>query len=92
MRSSTDEYITIGETEVKGRLLEKEIWKNYIDIEENDMIAYHVKKEEDYTFANLSRFKYPLNVGKRLFWYIFMAIILSLVSSYIYNKISESFF
>ena len=92
MRSSTDEYITIGDTEVKGRLLEKEIWKNYINIEENDMIAYHVKKEEDYTFSNLSRFKYPLNVGERLFWYIFIAIILSLASSYIYAEISKLFF
>ena len=92
MRSSTDEYITIGDTEVKGRLLEKEIWKNYIDIEENDMIAYHIIKKGDGTFLNLSRFKYPLNVGERLFWYIFIAIIFSLVSSYIYDKISELFF
>ena len=92
MRSSTDEYITIGDTEVKGRLLEKEIWKNYIDIEENDMIAYHVKEEKDDTFSNLSRFKYPLNVGERLFWYIFIAIILSLASSYIYAEISKLFF
>lgn len=90
MRSSTDEYITIGDGNVQGRLLEKEIWENYISIEENDMIAYHVKSQKkEYTFSNLSRFKYPLNVGRRLFRYVIVGIGLSLLSSYIYEILKK---
>lgn len=86
MRNSTDEYITIGDGKVQGRLLEKEIWENYINIEENDMIAYHVKSEkEEGIFSNLSRFKYPLNVGKRLIRYVLVGIGLSLLSSFFYD-------
>ena len=86
MRNSTDEYITIGDGKVQGRLLEKELWENYINIEENDMIAYHVKSEkEESIFSNLSRFKYPLNVGRRLIRYVLVGVGLSLLSSFIYD-------
>ena len=76
MRNSTDEFVTIGDNEVNGRLLEKEIWKDYIEIEETDMIAYHIKATKDpiYTFLNLSRFKYPLNIKKTIILYFLYII------------------
>lgn len=93
MRNSTDEFVTIGDSEVNGRLLEKEIWKDYIEIEETDMIAYHIKatKAPIYTFLNLSRFKYPLNIKKTIILYIFIAIILSIISSAIYEVCKSLF-
>ena len=87
MRNSTDEFITVGEDEVNGRLLEKEIWKEYIEIKETDMIAYHIKGGKDSSFSNLSRFKYPLNIRKRILCYIMIGLILSLFSSFIYDMI-----
>ena len=87
MRNSTDEFITVGKDEVNGRLLEKEIWKEYIEIKETDMIAYHIKGGKDSSFSNLSRFKYPLNIRKRILCYIMIGLILSLFSSFIYDMI-----
>lgn len=87
MRNSTDEFITVGKDEVNGRLLEKEIWKEYIEIKETDMIAYHIKGGKDSSFSNLSRFKYPLNIKKRILCYIMIGLILSLFSSFIYDMI-----
>ncbi|UAY77834.1 hypothetical protein K7G90_000066 [Pasteurella canis] len=85
MRSSTDEYIASADT-YKSRLLENEVWNKYISLSENDVIAYHFKKDKDKnisSFTNLSRFKYPLNVKERIFCYIGIVIMISILSSMI---------
>lgn len=44
MRNSTDEFIS-GSDKYKSRLLEREVWKDYFKLEDdNDVIAYHFKK------------------------------------------------
>lgn len=85
IRNSTDEFVGVDSSNVESRILEKEIWKNYIRVDENDMIAYHVKKENKEgdinSFSNLSRFKYPLNVAKRMLLYLFVVMIISFLAS-----------
>lgn len=98
MRSSTDEFVSSSD-KYKSRLLEREVWKDYIELNKNDVIAYHFKelseKKEDYikyisSFTNLSRFKYPLNIRKRIFLYILAIIVISVVSNFIYGFLSRA--
>lgn len=93
MRSSTDEFISSSD-KYKSRLLEIEVWKDYIDLNKNDVIAYHFKEIAEEinnkrryisSFTNLSRFKYPLNVGKRMLSYLGVIILISLLSNLIYE-------
>ena len=51
MRSSTDEFISSSD-KYKSRLLEREVWKDYIKLNDSDVIAYHFKevKVSDYIF------------------------------------------
>lgn len=84
MRDATDEFVS-GTNEYKSRILEKEVWKDYIFLENNDVIAYHFKKMNCSSFSNLSRFKYLLNVKKRVFCYISILLFLSVVSNAIYE-------
>lgn len=89
MRDSTDEFIS-GSDRYKSRLLEREVWKDYIVLDNNDVIAYHFKeisekKDEvkNYisSFTNLSRFKYPLNIKRRLFRYILAIMAISVAAN-----------
>ncbi|AHG78678.1 hypothetical protein X875_560 [Mannheimia varigena USDA-ARS-USMARC-1388] len=86
MRSSTDEYIASAE-KYKSRLLENEVWNKYITLSKNDIIAYHFKdivnSENEYisSFANLSRFKYPLNIKERVCVYMGVISLISIISS-----------
>jgi hypothetical protein len=98
MRSSTDEFVSSSD-KYKSRLLEREVWKDYIELNKNDVIAYHFKevseKKESYikyisSFTNLSRFKYPLNVPERIFCYILAIIVISVVSNFIYGFLSRT--
>ncbi|QIM69072.1 hypothetical protein [Basfia succiniciproducens] len=95
MRSSTDEFIS-GSDKYKSRLLEREVWKDYIELNKNnDVIAYHFKeiaeeknennKKYISSFTNLSRFKYPLNVGKRMLCYVLIVILISVISNLFYD-------
>lgn len=89
MRNSTDEFVS-GMSEYKSRLLEKEVWEEYIKLNKNDVIAYHFKNklgEKISSFSNLSRFKYPLNVMSRLCRYIIAIVILSILSNMMYDFI-----
>lgn len=89
MRNSTDEHISSSD-KYKSRILENEIWNKYIPLSKYDVIAYHFKDiankkdnkiEYISSFTNLSRFKYPLNVTKRIIIYILVIIGLSICSS-----------
>ncbi|HHW7507977.1 TPA: hypothetical protein ACU21B_001835 [Mannheimia haemolytica] len=96
MRSSTDEHISSAD-KYKSRLLENEVWNKYISLSKDDIIAYHFKdivqkeekeeKEIEYisSFTNLSRFKYPLNVKERMFIYVGVITIISIISSIFAN-------
>lgn len=93
MRNSTDEYIS-GADKYKSRILENEVWNDYIELsEENDIVAYHFKEiskkegSRNYitSFKNLSRFKYPLNVKKRLFRYLLIIVGISIFSNFLYD-------
>lgn len=99
MRRSTDEFIS-GSDRYKSRLLEREVWKDYIDLNNNDVIAYHFKEvyeklddRQKYisSFTNLSRFKYPLNVTRRIFYYVLTIIVISLLSNALYGLFSKFF-
>ena len=91
IRNSTDEFITVGDIKVKSRILENEVWKDYIKINDIDMIAYHFKNDSDdaFSFEKLARFKYPLNVGKRVMVYVGIIISISLISSGIFEIIKK---
>lgn len=100
MRDSTDEFIS-GSDRYKSRLLEREVWKDYIVLDNNDVIAYHFKeisekKDEvkNYisSFTNLSRFKYPLNIKRRLFRYILAIIAISVAANIFSSFLSRFIF
>ena len=91
MRDSTDEFIS-GSDSYKSRLLEREVWKDYIALDNNDVIAYHFKeisekKGVNYisSFTNLSRFKYPLNIKRRLAPYILAIMTISVAANIVYG-------
>ena len=92
MRSSTDEFISSSD-KYKSRLLEREVWKDYIKLNDSDVIAYHFKevKVSDYisSFTNLSRFKYPLNTKRRICYYILAIVLISLLSNVLYGLLSR---
>ena len=93
MRSSTDEFISSSD-KYKSRLLEREVWKDYIKLNDSDVIAYHFKevKVSDYisSFTNLSRFKYPLNTKRRICYYILAIVLISLLSNVLYGLLSRT--
>jgi len=100
MRDSTDEFVS-GSDRYKSRLLEREVWKDYIVLDNNDVIAYHFKeipekKDEvkNYisSFTNLSRFKYPLNIKRRLFPYILAIMVISVAANIVYGFLSRFIF
>ena len=91
MRDSTDEFIS-GSDSYKSRLLERDVWKDYIALDNNDVIAYHFKeisgkKGEGYisSFTNLSRFKYPLNLKRRIIPYILAIMAISVAANMVYG-------
>lgn len=103
MRNSTDEYISSTD-KYKSRILEKELWKDYIELNNIDVIAYHFKDTANQleinekssnkmkyisSFRNLSRFKYPLNVGKRICLYLSIIVAISVLSSLIASCIYD---
>ena len=93
MRSSTDEFISSSD-KYKSRLSEREVWKDYIKLNDSDVIAYHFKevKVSDYisSFTNLSRFKYPLNTKRRICYYILAIVLISLLSNVLYGLLSRT--
>ena len=93
MRNSTDEFISSAD-KYKSRLLEREVWKDYIKLNDSDVIAYHFKEVSDVgyisSFTNLSRFKYPLNTKRRICYYILAIVLISLLSNILYGWLSRT--
>lgn len=94
MRNSTDEFISSAD-KYKSRLLEREVWKDYIKLNDSDVIAYHFKEVNDTrdyisSFTNLSRFKYPLNTKRRICYYILAIVLISLLSNILYGFLSRT--
>ncbi|VEB24402.1 hypothetical protein [Avibacterium volantium] len=97
IRNSSDTFINVDSKALTSRLLEHEIWENYLPKEidkEKDMMAYHFKEKNNdgiKVYTNLSQFSYLFNVKKRLCIYflisMFIAIIASYISSFIYDHL-----
>lgn len=93
LRRATDVFIHQGE-EVSSRLLEKSLWRKYIDGLDESVIAYHFKKTwkspnkpvDD--FGVLARFEYQQINKKRLMVYLVCVVIISVISGLITNFIS----
>lgn len=85
LRNSNDEFLYF-DSEVKSRVLEKELWSRYIENIPEDVIAYHIKgtsnKEKGIkSFSKLVRFRYE----KTSWWSI---IIILLIGTYLKDIIS----
>lgn len=95
LRNFSDEFIYYDGA-VKSRILETDLWKEYIEEIDDDLIAYHIKKiikqdkieNEDTiegidSFINLSRFRYSKTNYSEIIKYIFIIIFYSVVSGLI---------
>lgn len=97
LRDANDSIIHYGEN-INSRILEKNLWNNYIEGANRNIIAYHIKKkskknddgEWDYIedFSNLSRFQYQRNTWRVIFIYIAVIIILGAIGGVFGNWLS----
>lgn len=98
LRLTSDTLIQQGDT-VSSRLLEQNIWKEYIPSLTENIIAYHFKKkidENDFNsigvkeFVILTRFEYQKTNKRLLATYLYMLIYMSVLSNAISNWMSGS--
>lgn len=80
---------------VDSRMLEKDLWIEYIEDIDGDIIAYHMKKKKESengieSYSNLTRFKYSTSTGKVIGIFILCIILLNLTSNYLFSKISPT--
>lgn len=81
MRNSNDEFLYL-DGNVNSRVLEKELWSNYIENIPEDVIAYHIKevpkveRDKIKSFSKLVRFKYDKTSWIRI-------IIIILINAYL---------
>lgn len=81
LRNSNDEFLYL-DGNINSRVLEKELWSNYIESVPEDVIAYHIKEvpknETDgiKSFSKLVRFKYDKTSWIRI-------VIIILVNAYL---------
>lgn len=86
LRNSNDEFLYL-DGNVNSRVLEKELWSNYIENIPEDVIAYHIKevpkvgRDRIKSFSKLVRFKYDKTSWIRI-------IIIILVNAYLKEIIS----
>lgn len=86
LRNSNDEFLYL-DGNVNSRVLEKELWSNYIENIPEDVIAYHIKevpkvgRDKIKSFSKLVRFKYDKTSWIRI-------IIIILVNAYLKEIIS----
>jgi hypothetical protein len=93
LRKATDVFIHQGE-DVSSRLLEKPLWKKYIDGLNENVIAYHFKKKSNNDegiedFCVLSRFEYQQLNKKKLIAYTYLVVFLGVVSGLIANYLPQ---
>lgn len=81
LRNSNDEFLYL-DGNVNSRVLEKELWSNYIENIPEDVIAYHIKevpkveRDKIKSFSKLVRFKYDKTSWIRI-------IIIILINAYL---------
>jgi hypothetical protein len=94
LRKASDLIINYGK-QISSRMLEKDLWKDYIEESKHDIIAYHIKEkarinvnsqsdEFEYIqdFSDLTRFQYNNEKNlKVLGVYILLAIIIGAIGS-----------
>lgn len=98
LRKTTDLFIHQGET-VSSRLLEKNLWENYIGGLTDNVIAYHFKKKiflskekngiKDYSV--LTRFEYERLDIKVMLLYTCIVLYLGLLSSALFYFLQKSY-
>lgn len=98
LRLTSDTLIQQGDT-VSSRLLEQNIWKEYIPSLTENIIAYHFKKKSDEKdinsegvkeFVILTRFEYQKTNRWLLGTYLYMLIYMSVLSNALSNWMSGS--
>lgn len=104
LRSANDEIIHYGK-EINSRMLERDLWSDYIDGTSHNIIAYHIKSKakkvydskkdlceyEEYIddFCDLTRFQYQKDTRWIIIKYIIGIIVLGAIGGVIGNIISK---
>ncbi|WP_291256142.1 hypothetical protein [Fusobacterium sp.] len=101
LRNFNDDFIYY-DGNVSSRMLESDLWKDYIEETNDDLMAYHIKrkkgedKEFIESFTNLSRFRYQRNnLYLSIKYFIFLllsSIIPGITTNLIYGKWNEKHF
>lgn len=96
LRKASDELSYHGSTKLSSRLMENELWSQYINGLDKNVVAYHFKEiaskekilEE---FVILTRFEYKKNKWFLVSKYTLIVVLLGAVSSLLASWINESF-
>ncbi len=102
LRNFNDDFIYY-DGDVSSRMLESDLWKDYIEETDEDLMAYHIKmkrSEEERknniyieSFTNLSRFRYQKNnvyISIKYFIFLLLSSILpGMTTNLIYEKWDE---
>lgn len=104
LRSANDVIIHYGKN-MSSRILEKDLWKTYIDGCDQNIIAYHIKSKADVyfdsesecykvrkyveNFTDLSRFQYKKGTKKIIAGYVTGIVVLGALGGILGNLISK---
>lgn len=99
LRNFNDDFIYY-DGDVSSRMLESDLWKNYIEETDEDLMAYHIKRKKGEnkefidSFTNLSRFRYQKNnlyiLIKYFIFLLLSSVFPGMTTSLIYKKWSEN--
>ncbi|WP_047396086.1 hypothetical protein [Cetobacterium sp. ZOR0034] len=91
LRNANDEFIYY-DGKIKSRLLEVEIWKDYIEFIDTDTITYHIKKIANdnqelgiENFICLTRFKFTSESVSLLIYYLIFVLFLAIIANSIFG-------
>lgn len=91
LRDANDEFIYY-DGKIKSRLLEVEIWKDYIEFIDTDTITYHIKKIADdkqelgiENFICLTRFKFTSESVFLLICYLIFVLFLAIIANSVFG-------
>lgn len=94
LRNFNDEFIYY-DGNVKSRILENDLWDDYIEEIHEDLIAYHIKKIAETnknieSFVNLTRFRYRKSNIRIVITYLWILLLsgvpIGIISSLIFEK------
>ncbi|OFI05012.1 hypothetical protein CLOACE_19810 [Clostridium acetireducens DSM 10703] len=98
LRNADDVIIHYGK-EINSRMLENDLWKDYIEGDNHNIIAYHIKnkakKKNDNTydyiedFSDLTRFQYQKGTKLIIIMYVLGIIILGTIGGVVGNWLSH---